>query len=55
MKDFDGKMRGRDEKIMFIKREIEQGKKQNAELMQNNSALQAEIDSMSSHIRVVTH
>ena len=39
----------------MLRREIEQGKKQQVELCQNNSALQSEIDSMNSHIRIVTH
>jgi peptidoglycan hydrolase CwlO-like protein len=55
MKDVENKIRAREEKVHMLRREIDQGKKQQVELCQNNSALQSEIDSMNSHIRIVTH
>ena len=39
---------------MYLKREIENMKQSNGALMQNNGALQTEIDSMGSHIKVVS-
>lgn len=55
LKDLDKKARHREDQIMYMKREIENSKNANGTLMQSNGTLQAEIDSMSSHIRVVSH
>lgn len=40
---------------MYMRKELEGARYSNNALIENNSALQVEIDSMNSHIRVVSH
>lgn len=54
IKDFEVKIRGREDQIMYLKKELEGARYSNSALLDNNSNLQVEIDSLNNHIRVIT-
>jgi chromosome segregation ATPase len=55
IKELDAKIRQKEDQIMYMRKELEGARYSNNALIENNSALQVEIDSMNSHIRVVSH
>jgi len=55
IKELEAKIRQKEDQIMYMRKELEGARYSNNALIENNSALQVEIDSMNSHIRVVSH
>jgi chromosome segregation ATPase len=55
IKELEAKIRQKEDQIMFMRKELEGARYSNNALVENNAALQVEIDSMNSHIRVVSH
>jgi len=55
IKELEAKIRQKEDQIMYMRKELEGARHSNNALLENNSALQVEIDSMNSHIRVVSH
>jgi len=55
IKDMEGKIRQKEDQIMYMKRELEAAKYSNGALIETNANLQVEVDSMNNHIRVVSH
>lgn len=55
IKDLEAKIRGKEDQIMFMRKELEGARFSNSALLDNNSNLQVEIDSLNNHIRVITH
>lgn len=55
IKDLEGKIRAKEDQIMFMRKELEGARFSNSALLDNNSNLQVEIDSLNNHIRVITH
>ena len=54
IRDIEVRIKHKDEQIQFLKRDLEGSKYSNAALIENNAGLQIEIDSMNSHIRVIS-
>ena len=54
IKDLEGKIRAKEDQIMFMRKELEGARFSNSALLDNNSNLQVEIDSLNNHIRVIT-
>lgn len=54
IRDFEVKIRGREDQIMYLKKELEGARYSNSALLDNNSNLQVEIDSLNNHIKVIT-
>ena len=55
IKDLETKIRTKEDQIMFMRKELEGARFSNSALLDNNSNLQVEIDSLNNHIRVITH
>ena len=55
IKDLEMKIRTKEDQIMFMRKELEGARFSNSALLDNNSNLQVEIDSLNNHIRVITH
>lgn len=55
IKDLEAKIRAKEDQIMFMRKELEGARFSNSALLDNNSNLQVEIDSLNNHIRVITH
>lgn len=55
IKELEAKIRQKEDQIMYMRKELEGARYSNNALIENNTALQVEIDSMNSHIRVVSH
>jgi len=55
IKDFEHKIRQKEDQIMYFRKELEGARYSNTALLENNANLQVEIDSLNNHIRVVTH
>merc|ERR1711934_1329425 len=49
-----GKVRAKENQIMYMKKELEGARYSNSALLDNNSNLQVEIDSLNNHIKVIT-
>ena len=54
IRDLEVKIKHKEEQIQYLKREVEGSKYSNSALIENNAGLQIEIDSMNSHIRVIS-
>lgn len=54
IKDFEMKIRGKEDQIMYMKKELEGARYSNSALLYNNSNLQVEIDSLNNHIKVIS-
>lgn len=54
IKDLEAKIRGKEDQIMYMRKELEGARYSNSALLDNNSNLQVEIDSLNNHIRVIT-
>jgi chromosome segregation ATPase len=54
IKDLEGKIRAKEDQIMYMRKELEGARYSNSALLDNNSNLQVEIDSLNNHIRVIT-
>lgn len=54
IKDLESKIRAKEDQIMYMKKELEGARYSNSALLDNNSNLQVEIDSLNNHIRVVS-
>ena len=55
IKDLEAKIRAKEDQIMYMRKELEGARYSNSALLDNNSNLQVEIDSLNNHIRVITH
>jgi len=55
IKEFEIKIRQKEDQIMYFRKELEGARYSNTALLENNANLQVEIDSLNNHIRVVTH
>lgn len=55
IKELEAKIRQKEDQLMYMRKETEGARYSNNALGENNGALQVEIDSMNSHIRVVSH
>ena len=55
IKELEGKIRAKEDQIMYMRKELEGARYSNSALLDNNSNLQVEIDSLNNHIRVITH
>lgn len=55
IKELEGKIRQKEDQIMYMRKELEGARYSNSALLDNNSNLQVEIDSLNNHIRVITH
>ena len=55
IKELEGKIRSKEDQIMYMRKELEGARYSNSALLDNNSNLQVEIDSLNNHIRVITH
>lgn len=53
VKDLEIKIRLREEQILQMRKELEGARYSNSSLLDNNSSLQAEIDALNNHIRVL--
>ena len=53
VKDLEIKIRLREEQILSMRKELEGARYSNSTLLDNNSNLQAEIDALNNHIRVL--
>lgn len=54
IKDLEGKTRAKEDQIMYMKKELDGARYSNSALLDNNSNLQVEIDSLNNHIKVIT-
>ena len=54
IKDLETKIRAKEDQIMYMRKELEGARYSNSALLDNNSNLQVEIDSLNNHIRVIT-
>ena len=54
IKELEGKIRAKEDQIMYMRKELEGARYSNSALLDNNSNLQVEIDSLNNHIRVIT-
>lgn len=54
IKETEGKIRQREDQIMAMRKELEGARYSNSALLDNNSGLQAEIDALNNHIRVLS-
>jgi len=54
IKDLEIKIKNKEEQIMYMRKELEGARYSNSALLDNNSNLQVEIDSLNNHIRVIT-
>lgn len=54
IKELEAKIRAKEDQIMFMRKELEGARYGNSALLDNNSNLQVEIDSLNNHIRVIT-
>lgn len=54
IKDLESKIRSKEDQIMYMRKELEGARYSNSALLDNNSNLQVEIDSLNNHIRVIT-
>jgi chromosome segregation ATPase len=54
IKELEAKIRAKEDQIMFMRKELEGARYSNSALLDNNSNLQVEIDSLNNHIRVIT-
>ena len=55
IKELEAKIRSKEDQIMYMRKELEGARYSNSALLDNNSNLQVEIDSLNNHIRVITH
>ena len=55
IKELEAKIRQKEDQLMYMRKELECARYSNSALIENNANLQVEIDSMNSHIRVVSH
>ena len=55
IKDLEAKIRAKEDQIMFMRKELEGARYSNSALLDNNSNLQVEIDSLNNHIKVISH
>ena len=55
IKELEVKIRQKEDQLMYMRKELEGARYSNSALLENNSNLQLEIDSMNNHIRVVSH
>ena len=55
IKELEAKIRAKEDQIMYMRKELEGARYSNSALLDNNSNLQVEIDSLNNHIRVITH
>ena len=55
IKELEVKIRAKEDQILYMRKELEGARYSNSALLDNNSNLQVEIDSLSNHIRVITH
>jgi chromosome segregation ATPase len=55
IKELEGKIKAKEDQIMYMRKELEGARYSNSALLDNNSNLQVEIDSLNNHIRVITH
>ena len=55
IKELEAKIRQKEDQLMYMRKELEGARYSNSALIENNANLQVEIDSMNSHIRVVSH
>lgn len=53
IQDNEGKIRVREDQIMQLRKELENARYNNSSLLDNNANLQAEIDALNNHIRVL--
>ena len=53
IKDHEIKIRGREDQIMQMRKELDGARYSNSALLDNNSNLQVEIDALNNHIRVL--
>lgn len=53
IKDLESKIRIREEQIISMRKELDGARYSNSALLDNNSNLQAEIDALNNHIRVL--
>lgn len=54
IKDLEVKTRTKEDQLVYMKKELEGARYSNSALLDNNSNLQVEIDSLNNHIRVIT-
>ena len=54
IKDLEARIRAKEDQIMYMRKELEGARYSNSALLDNNSNLQVEIDSLNNHIRVIT-
>lgn len=54
IKEIESKIRVKEEQIMYMRKELEGARYSNSALLDDNSNLQVEIDSLNNHIRVIT-
>lgn len=52
--DIESKIKSKEDQIMYMKKELEGARYSNSALLDNNSNLQVEIDSLNNHIKVIT-
>ena len=55
IKELEVKIRQKEDQLMYMRKELEGARYSNSALLENNSNLQVEIESMNNHIRVVSH
>merc|ERR1712087_891552 len=55
IKELEVKIRQKEDQLMYMGKELEGARYSNSALLENNSNLQIEIESMNNHIRVVSH
>ena len=55
IKELEVKIRQKEDQLMYMSKELEGARYSNSALLENNSNLQIEIESMNNHIRVVSH
>ena len=53
IQDNEAKIRVREDQIMQLRKELENARYNNSSLLDNNANLQAEIDALHNHIRVL--
>ena len=54
IKDLEGRIRVKEDKIAHIRRDMEGAHYSNQSILDNNAQLQLEIDALNNHIRVIT-
>jgi predicted nucleic acid-binding Zn-ribbon protein len=54
IKELETRIRAKEDQIMYMRKELEGPRYSNSALLDNNSNLQVEIDSLNNHIRVIT-